>query len=304
MEDKPEQITIPYPDSKIFKYQNNIHTPAQSVVQPQAMFVLERVDYEDGILAYFKGCPFPQKGFPFPEALYAVNAIKRITIEGIKSIGKFDILPIIGFILTPKKYKIQSLEIKMKAYINGAGKFLDPYYLKPQYYSMFCKEMRKFMVALLTTYGIGMQIAEDFSDVFVTLVDYDNAYRLRAEDILSETTKGSLKNPAQELKRLIEIMYYRECEIGGEKTVPKKFDALFKILKYCLLNPSFRKAYKQAWEGMEIKNLQLDEADRHHVLLWSDYNFLGKPIDERIQMYIDFYGSEDKLPPRVMAQPV
>lgn len=294
-----DTIQIPYPDSKIFKYQQSIQAPARSVVQSQAMFILERVDYENGIFAYFKGCPFPQKGFPFPEALYAVNAIKRITIEGIKSIGKYDILPIIGFIFTPKKYKIKSIEKKIGAYTNGAGKFLDPYYLKPEYYSTFCKEMRKFIITLLTVYGIDRQITTDFSDVFTTLVDYDNAYRLRAEDIFSETTKESLKNPRKEIKRLLDIMSERE----PISSVTDKYKSLWNIMKWLLYIPSFKKAYRKAWGEMKIENLQLDEADRHHVLLWSDYNFLGKSIEERIQMYIDYYGSEDKLPPRIITQP-
>lgn len=269
--------------------------------QKQSMFILDRVEYpeEGGIFAYFQGTPYPAKGFPFPEALYAVNAVKRNTLSQLKSIINKDALNLfVGFALMRKKTKIRFLTRAMDEYAVSSSRLLDACYVKERYWSVFCKEMNRFIVNFLVAFGINELTAKNFAEVLTTIVDYDNAYRFRAEDIFSETSyEQLLAHPADEVARLIKILGEREP--AQQNT--DKFGLIGKMIRLGMWIPSVRKAFLSALKEMDITKLQYDEADRYHVLLWSDYNFLGKPIEERMKMYYAFHA--EKLPPRLMYNP-
>lgn len=156
------------------------------------------------------------------------------------------------------------------------------------------------MGVFLTEYGIDRDVAESFAEVFATLIEYDNAYRYRIEDLTSETYKEKLlRSPIKEVQRLVLIHKDREPSHGG--MTQEKVAVLGKLLSYVLLIPSIRRAFKKALLASDFARFQLDDADRYHTLLWSDYNFTGKSIDERIEIYKEIH--KDGLPRRITYTP-
>lgn len=293
-------LNIPYPPDKVFKYRKNRVAPAQEVMQQQqAMFIFERMDYPEtgGQYAYFEGVPYPSKGHPFPEAIYAMNAAKRLTKLGIDFFAQKKVFfSLLGFVISPyKKFIITRL---LSSYTEACRMFITPYVIEEHYSTPCTNEIMGFIRGFLLDLGIDSQVATDFAEAFSMQIEYDNAYRLRIEDTMSETTKERLlENPRKEIKRLITIISEREPAWYNTD----KFKAAAKILGILLYVPKIRRAFNNNLKASNFANFQLDEADRYHVLLWADYNFLGKPIEERIEMYKERH--KDGMPRRILYTP-
>ena len=50
---------------------------------------------------------------------------------------------------------------------------------------------------------------------------------------------------------------------------------------YFFIRTPFRNALKEC----EFSNFQYDDINRHFVKHWTGYNFFGKTIEERVEMY-------------------
>ncbi len=299
------QISIP-PDFVFKKKQSQSYggdikdrnKPENIVIAERSDFIFDHMEYpENGQLAWFKDCPFPQKGHPFPAALYAIGFPKRVLVSFLKVFSHKDFIwmffPVIFY---SKKKKAEIISRFLTAFVDSSYKIIEPFILAPERYSFFCRELRKLITSFLVDIGINNELADNFSEVFITLIEYDNAYRLRAEDILSETTKEKMTcNPRKEMLKLVDIMFKRSVE----KTVPEKYKKLVNLLGILLYIPSYKKAFRKSMESVDFTKLQLDEADRYHVLLWGDYNYLGKPIQERISIYNEYHLKHPPFPPRI-----
>lgn len=299
----PQPISIPVPPEWVFKNRSRARiVPSQEVMQQkQAMFVWERMEYPEsgGQLAWFKGVPHPAKGHPFPEAIYAVNFVKRMTRNSLIGLVQKDLWKeYLGFILSLPKQRTKKIERFLTMYTDIANRVIAPYILEDRYLTPCAHEIKNFIERFLVKLGIGKEIAQNFAEVFAAQIEYDNAYRLRIEDAMSETTKEKLmESPGRELVRLGGIIMQREPNHGTGESFPKILGALSKVLYV----PWYKKMFLKCVEESDFKNFQLDEADRYHVLLWADYNFLGMTLDERIKMYEAFH--KDGLPPRIIYQP-
>lgn len=303
MEQIIQPLSIPYPPDFVFKYRTRARVaPAQDVMQQQqAMFVWEKMDYppEGGQLAYFKGVPYPSKGHPFPEAIYAVNVAKRMTREFIIGFINRDMWKeYLGFIFSSKKNKVRKLNRFLLMYTNIAAKVTAPYILEDKYLSECPYEILDFTRKFLGRLGVDNVIAHNFAEVFAAQIEYDNAYRLRIEDAMSETTKEKMiKNPGKELVKLGNIIMAREPNEGTGDRFPKILGMLAKVLWV----PKYKRIFTECVKESKFENFQLDEADRYHVLLWADYNFLGKTLGERLEMYSEIH--RDGYPPRIVYTP-
>lgn len=304
------QVQIAFPISEVFKNGQHRFAPANKVLRKTAMYDLVNVEYPTkekpcpyngdtgGIYPWFKDCPYPNKGFPFPQAIDAANGAKRFFKVGMDILANKDMVtPWIGFFLSGKKKRIKILTRLLQGYSNAARMLLSPFLLEESRYSIFCRELRKFTTNFLVGIGMDFRTADDFSEIFCALIEYDNAYRLRAEDILTETSKElMLKNPRKELKRLISILSQREPD--GMAGNAQKFKKIVDVLSFGLYVPSYRKAFINALQASDFKNFQMDEADHYHTALWEDFNFWGLPIAERIEWYKDYHTKHPPFPPR------
>lgn len=235
-------------------------------------------------LGWFKDCPFPSKGFPFPQALYAVNFSKRIFLAGIRIPSKM------------KWYSPMSwITAILDAYSSTCRFMIEPFLLSSKNYSPLSAELRKTIYIFLIELGMNNQSADDFAEIFATNIQYDNAYYLRLEDLLSETTKEKLiKNPKKEIKRLIGLSGERE----KFKQNSEKFYQVSKLISLAFYIPGVKKSFRKAIEKSDFEKFQWDRDDIHHTLLWDDYQFRGIPIEERQAEYIRYYTENPPFPPR------
>lgn len=256
---------------------------------------------EGGMYLYFKDVPFPKKGFAYPAAAYAGNLIKRQTIMMLMSLAaKEMLLPAIAFLFIPYKKKISILENFLRQYWRNADYVLAPHYLKESYLSPCSHELMKATRTFLTEIGISELFADRTARILSLLVEIDNTYRYRIEDLMSETSKETLlANPRKELKKLMIISRDRDY-----KDVSAKFVAFMNVALYIMVYPKIKRAFKKTFEQSDFARFQLDEADRYHVLNRNDYKYMGKSIEERMKIYATFHTRSACCDAKVQESPV
>lgn len=97
------------------------------------------------------------------------------------------------------------------------------------------------------------------------VLEYDSAYRLFIQDLLSETTKDALlQRPYREIRRLLQISDRR---LAQNPVVRKKMHYIGHIFLILLRIPSFRRKLSQG----DFSKLQADESDKYWISLRTDY---------------------------------
>lgn len=224
-----------------------------------SLFLMERAEYTpEGIRRYYRGAKYPQKGFPYPEAMTAANTAKRALMQMI------NINPL-NF-LFPKKI--------IATYVRTGDWVLHNYYRKDEMLSPAPRELKGFLTRFLHE----LHYDEVLGKIIATIFEIDNMYRMRLEDIASETTKEALlARPFREVRRIMKIGASRE-ETDSQRI---RFNRFGTILSLTLLLPHVRKAFRRALEPCSFSNFQYDDADRYWVGTLGGYKFEGITWSER-----------------------
>lgn len=260
--------------------------------QGQEFFIAERVEYPEsgGIFVHYKGMPFPAKGFPTPEASFRNDIVKRITLTIAKGFtGPELILPAAMFAILPWKLKKKAINRVLENYCRiGQWLFIGSFQ-KYERLTPTAKAVRKIVDSMCVSLGLSDDVIQMLGKVVSHIIELDDAYRYRLQDLMSETSKTELSElPFNAVSRIAEIAYKRE-KMAAVRSTLKAVSALMHVI---VVYPKTRKAFKRAISNLsidEFKGMQLDNADRYHVLLRDDYDFTGRPFDERRNIYIDFH---------------
>lgn len=240
---------------------------------------------DGGIYVKYQGIPFLKKGFPYPAAIAAVNEVKRLTMFFTSFASKEMLLPALGFIVLPFKYKLRLTEKMLFNYCRVTENVLGPHFLKSQYNAGFVLELHKLIYYFLVSLGISYDVAARIGRVVATLLEYDDAYQMRAKDLLSTTNQEALfLNPRAEVNKIIQVL--RQRDIGlKEDEVGGKFIAIGKMLSFILLLPRFKKAFRAAVKEVEFTKLQMDDADKYWSIMIGGYNFFGQTLEVRTKAF-------------------
>lgn len=242
--DKFKEFYIPQPPKEIFRSYKDV---VQNVTDPnEGSYVLEKISYTDGIRVFINGSPFPKKGFPFPEAISAINIAKRAFLQ------------ILHIPLVLEHYRV------IQEYIRTAEWSLKPLYLEDNFLTPVAREM------------LNLNIQKELVDIFAHIIEYDDAYRYRLQDICGEVSRVDLfKSPYKEGKRLLNLIIERENQEG----MKKKWAKLKPLL--ILLVP-FKRKFLRLINDLDFNKMVLDEADKYWVSFREDYNYGGKTLNERM----------------------
>lgn len=239
---------------------------------------------EGGMNLWFKGVPFPKKGFHFPQAAYSINIVKKNTMMIVIGAAQKNLLLAgIGFAFTPFRRKISVLETFLKHYNRNANYLLDRVYLKDNFMTPCSQQIKKFLECFLFGIGIESEVAQNTAKIFAHLIEHDDAYRYRVEDIFSETSEVALRlDPTNEINRLLVIYALRQHD---SKEMIEKFGSFGTLLSFALRSNRIKEVFINAIMAVDFKHLQLDEADHYHCLTRDDYDFFGLSIEERLKEY-------------------
>lgn len=238
----------------------------------------------------------PEKGIPDPLAVSLANKVKRVLKEEILFFSyKWTILAFSAFIFLPFKYKIKIIERWLDGWSGYGMLVMEPRLMEIKYYTEFSRELYRFTDVFLKSLGISKIVSERTAWIMAEIMERDNAYRWRAEDIMTETSAEKLtKDPIGEINRLLKLLLERE-----QKSIklPKTFSSFAKMLRFVMYLPRFRRAWNKALKEVDFKNFQFDDIDRHQVMQFAGYNFFGIPVETRKQAWNNLYNGN---PPKMV----
>lgn len=237
----------------IYKYQQ----AAQQIAnEGEKSWEVERLSADPFPAMYLKGAPFPLKGIPTAEGLFAMNIPKRILMECIK------------FRPTIKGFLRWFTEVSFKACSNAI--------LKEDKRMPLTIELCR--VANIFSKELGYDDVR-FGEVVSHIFEYDSAYRARLQDMANEAKSDILRrSPIKEISRLLDLMCEREIQ---HAQLPKKYKTAFRAFKVLLLHPRIRRTFNKAIRELDLDKLRFDEGDRYWTYQRTDYQIAGIPVQQR-----------------------
>jgi hypothetical protein len=227
-----------------------------------------------GIFMPVKDALYPLKCYASANAVFSANLIKAHLIETVKLVAHWYMIP---FLLMLNKQKA------LDAFNRISLKAFSPYMLVDNCLTDFGRTLKTFLIEFLYQMGFTQDSAQTFAVIMANLIDYDNAYRLRFEDTMSETSKEKLQNPRKEIKRLLEIMRSREVRPGDKgRNIHYKFKVFAYLLSSAMLIPKAKRAFLKAVDLIDLKKMGLDDTDTYWVCLRCDYKYMGMTDTERL----------------------
>lgn len=302
-----------FEDFKNEEYQSSVETSENTSTKRVTsqhgtlVYITEHVFYPDeGILMKYKDIPYLRQGFVFPEAMDAISNLKRVTVlflGTLKGNGQGWIKGRIGAFLAHYCWIAQWM---FQWYDPNSNK-MRRITLAPNRYRRSVRELIKLINSFLENLGIKVWTAQtglqDFGTTSCTMIEYDNAYHWRMEDIFGIINwQAFLKNPRKEIKRVVII--YKQREKAG---IEFKVETIAKALNYLLLIPSVKKALIKAVRSIDVENLKMTDYmpqenqlainDHYYTMIYDGYDFQGKDIEERKKIWLEMTGG--KIPERV-----
>lgn len=258
-------IQIP---QEVFKY-----ATGEEQIKQESKESLEVIDIDtsETINLIVKDANFPYKIYVSQEMLWHSNILKSFFIESIKVISKWYFIPSL-IISCSSVSKVSNF---IESFNRIGHRVLSPYILKDKHLSRFSQQFQFLIFTFLYKLGIEEPRADKFAELFTHLIETDDAYRTRLQDLFSETTKYRLLKPQKEIKRLVNINKERDSWI-----VNKKLGQVAFLIRIALLIPKVKKAYIETINEINLEELRLDDADMYWTLFKKDYKYLGMDKEE------------------------
>jgi hypothetical protein len=251
------EYKIPEPPNEIFLYRNDQVFDIMN--EGATTYMLDRIEYTDGIKVYIKDIPYPKKGFVTPEAIWSCNILKRV-------------LMLASPLQKPSKF--------IKGFNELGYKVMKHHLLKLCSMTPVAKELHILIKTFMVHLGFDKQMSYEFAMFFSHLIEYDDAYRYRFQDVMSEITKEQLlEYPRRTIDNIMSLLYARDS--AG---VANKFNKIAVMFYWLLLIPKVRIAWNKTIEIMNIEALQYDKDDRYWVSVRDDYKYMGKTYKERFDV--------------------
>lgn len=288
-----------------YKYQSGEN---QIKSEAQYGYLVEKIEINNGIFSHVQGMQYPEKGVVTAKDIFATNMIKKVAIESLR-LSKYLIPSLFVFVFVPFKFKIKIIERVMFSFNEIGFKIMSPSILQFQHLTPMAQELALFMERFLGFLGISNDIGKQFTEIIINIINFDNAYRYRIQDLFNETTKEKLSNPKKEIKRLVQINYEREVmeypanedhlnktedykkkhwvkvEDGiiysRHKKVSDKFKLFANLLSLLFLHPKIKKAYLKALIALDIAKVKPDTSDWFWMCIREGYQYFGKTKKQR-----------------------
>lgn len=244
--------------------------PSEVVQESNA---LEKVEYpaEGGMLTYMSGHEYPYRGFPFVEVVEKIDAMKKLSKGALSgfyhSLRSFN--PILWITLIPSLWVFKSL---IAASVYTFYRLIERSRIKRTHYSQAVRELyRAFNTPRHNEDEKTRELRLQLKDLVCMVLEFDNAYRFRMQDILEGLDKVSLKkNPAKEITRLLEVMMSRETtqEISDTWKLVRMF-----VSVYLRLDRKFLWMVADVLAEVDIEKIKLTAEDVHFCSKRKDYVF-------------------------------
>lgn len=262
--------------------------------QGNYVYITEKIEpSEFGQLMRYKGVPYLRQGFIFPEAAEAVNNLKRLLVMFLAIIKGKGIKGRIGAGLAHFCW----IADWMFLWYNPNTDKVQRIFLKPNRYRQSIRELIKLVNSFISNAGITVFTPEthykDFGLVIGTLLEYDNAYHWRMEDLFSVVDwKEMRENPRKELQKILVIYQQRE-----KQGIEFKLETIIRVMRLLFLVPNIKKAFQKALDSIDTSKLPMVKDDSYFTMIYEGYDFQGKNMEERKKIWLEMTGGV--IPERV-----
>ena len=251
-----------------------LNPPKDDTGEVPCMYKLDRVEYPEGkgIQLWFDGAEQPMTGFALgPFDLRALDLAKRFLVLSAKQMNNWQF--ILSFLFTWNKKKF--IEKRLSDYTEIVNKAIGHLSLKYEYLNPVARGVRSLVSIFLTELDIDEEIAVSFSMAFSHLINYDDAYAYRIQDLMNETCPREFRK-RKEIIRLIKLLQERDS-----KGVSDKFVWFANLLLYALWLPKVRRAWNKAIDHTHFEDFAWTDGDWYFTALRKDYKFGGQEHSER-----------------------
>ena len=224
-----------------------------------------------GVLTFMDGYEHPYKGFPYHEFVDKIDTIKKISRGFLSGIyhamkGK-NKLQLIFFLPT-----LWALKDAAYVFIFAFHRIIDRFKMKTLRYSDSVREIhRAFSFSVKGENARQTELREKFRDLLCMVLEFDNAYRFRFQDIIPELDKTKLKrNPSKELLRLLNILVSRELTQEVKDTW---FLLRLAIRFYLFVDRDMKRILQTCLFELDLEKIALSVEDRHFCDKRKDYKF-------------------------------
>ncbi len=261
---------------EIYEYQETPRDTIMEETDNQLGMVCEEVVIDNGVFLKIKGHPYPYKGIPTPEAIHAFNVVKKILIESLKIASHPTSWVYMIFCLFTYKSTIKRL---IPAFNRVTWPLVIPCIIKYGYMTPASQYIQTSVKNFLFIFGINIWDSMVTSQIIAHIFEYDAAYRLRFQDMMSETSPSRLiEHPIRELLRLRKILSSREVA----KNVAYKYSLGIYALIVLLCIPRIRVLFKLVVNDSQFfYKSQLDDNDKYWCSLKTDYDYMGKTLKKK-----------------------
>lgn len=255
--------------------------------QPSAQErIAVRTEYppEGGVYNYFRGHPFPERGFVHTRAIYCIDPAKRAIMSTIYFL---------------KRSKLARFWVGLMMIMPGRDKMLYAAIYEFSYFwenslrkiyfdddKRFCKTGKAILDAGAKTAEIIANGNEEVIHLFRRLVygfcliwEYDNAYRHRGHDVIrSLDQKLAETDPGEALCRLLDLMISREIH-----SVSDKWKMIRPLVKILTKHKHIKKILSTFFITLDLSKFKMDNLDIYWCYNRADYNIDGLPLAERLK---------------------
>ncbi len=232
---------------------------------------LQRVEFldEGGVMTYMEGYELPYRGFPLAENVDKIDVIKKIAKASVS--GMYHSLKdrkwLIVFLL-PAVLVFRDL---INAVVYTFYRLIERFRVKPIRLSQCMRDLHR-------AFGVESDLTPKMSDlrtmlrdVTCNILEFDNAYRFRAQDIIEEMDREALKkNTIKELLRLLKVMQSRETtqEIRDTWKLGKLF-----VSFYLRFDKKLQSMVRDVLLDINVDQFKLTPEDKQFCVKRKDYVF-------------------------------
>ena len=228
---------------------------------------------DGGVLTYMENHPYPYRGFPFFEFVEKIDMMKKIsrgTLSGFYHSVRGRRLSLLLFL--PLVLVAKDL---LSTGVRTFHRLIERFRIKSNLYCMAVREVYRAFdqprdEEKLKTLELRMML----KDIICTVLEFDNAYRYRFQDIIVELDKEAVKkNPRKELLRLLDVM--------GEREITQEIRDTWRLVKmavrfYLPFDRELRTMLGDILSRVNLDAMALADDDKHFAGLRKDYEFKFK----------------------------
>lgn len=254
-------------------------------VKSKETSALIKVEFPEtgGILTFMEGYDFPYKGYPFAEFVEKIDFVKkssRTLLSGayhrMKLRSKWRFITLIPALWAAKD--------AVRAGIYTMYRIIERFRMKKERYSDAVREIyRAFSEPIKNETELDAEFRCQIRDLACMILEFDNAYRFRAQDIIAELDKSRLqKDFSGELIRLFELMMAREKRQEVKDTWRL---AKYAIRFYLRFDKNMARMIRNILERMDIEKVKLSIEDKVFCIPRVDYSFgfMENPADQELK---------------------